>query len=232
MECPYCGIRFSLDGVPKDNSFPGFGHGGPFSGFVAEPGQPLFSITSHLCPDCRGQIMWLNEIDPGEESGERKIVSVTLLYPKFRKALLSSAVPEHFQTEFQEAHGTLEASPKASAALSRRCLQRLIRERENVQAKTLFAEIEAVLEKNVLPRFLAEDLDSIRHVGNFAAHPITEQDSGNIIDVEAGEAEWTLEVLRSLLEFYFVDRLKSEERRTALNDKLRRAGKPPMLGPS
>jgi hypothetical protein len=79
---------------------------------------------------------------------------------------------------------------------------------------------------------LAEDLDSIRHVGNFAAHPITEQDSGNIIDVEAGEAEWTLEVLRSLLEFYFVDRLKSEERRTALNDKLRRAGKPPMLGPS
>jgi hypothetical protein len=231
MECPYCGIAFSLDGVPAHNSFPGFGPERPFARFAAEPGQKRFSITSHNCPECNGQIMWLNEIIEDEDSGERSISSTTLLYPKFRIALLPDAVPDEYKREFAEAHGTLEISPNASAALSRRCLQRLIRELEGIREKTLFTEIDVLLKRNSLPRYLAEDLDSIRHVGNFAAHPVTEQQTGEIIGVEPGEAEWNLQILRALLEFYFVDRAKSEERRAALNEKLKRAGKGPMLGP-
>jgi len=83
-----------------------------------------------------------------------------------------------------EAHGTLEISPNASAALSRRCLQRLIREKEAISERTLFAEIEKLLARNILPRFLAEDLDSIRHVGNFAAHAIAVRETREIIQVE------------------------------------------------
>jgi hypothetical protein len=175
--------------------------------------------------------MWLNEIAIDEESSSREIAATTVLYPKFRKALLPSAVPEPYLREFREAHGTLEISPKASAALGRRCLQRLIREKEGITEKTLFAEIEKLLARNSLPRHLAEDLDAVRHVGNFAAHPIAERETGEIIDVDPGEAEWNLEVLRALLEFYFVDKARSEERRASLNVKLGRAGKPPMLGP-
>jgi len=230
-ECPYCGIAFSLEGVPTHHSHPGFGPKGPFSGLVAEPGDKLFSITSHKCPECNGQVMWLNEIAIDEESGNREIAATTLLYPKFRTAALPAAVPEPYRSEFEEAHRTLEASPKASAALSRRCLQRVIREKEQITEKTLFAEIDKLLARNTLPRHLAEDVDAIRHVGNFAAHPVAERETGEIIDVEAGEAEWNLEVLRALLEFYFVDRARSEERRASLNAKLGRAGKPPMLKP-
>jgi hypothetical protein len=232
MECPYCGIVFSLDGVPTHNSFPGFGGGqDPFSRVVTDPGHRRFSITSHSCPTCNGQIMWLNDITADEETGEREISSTTLLYPKFRTALLQDAVPETYRQEFQEAHGTLTISPKASAALSRRCLQRVIRDLEGISHRSLFEEIDVLLKRNTLPRYLAEDLDSIRQIGNFAAHPVIERESGEIIEVEPGEAEWNLQVLRALLEFYFVDRARSEERRAALNEKLRRAGKGPMLGP-
>jgi hypothetical protein len=44
--------------------------------------------------------------------------------------------------------------------------------------------------------------------------------------VEAGEAEWTLEVLEAL--FDFVQPAKLEAKKNALNKKSSDAGKPPM----
>ena len=47
-------------------------------------------------------------------------------------------------------------------------------------------------------------LDAVRNIGNFAAHPIKSLGSGEIMDVEPGEAEWSLAVLKELFGFYFV----------------------------
>ena len=47
-------------------------------------------------------------------------------------------------------------------------------------------------------------LDAVRNIGNFAAHPIKSLGSGEIMDVEPGEAEWSLDVLKELFGFYFV----------------------------
>lgn len=49
--------------------------------------------------------------------------------------------------------------------------------------------------------------------------------------MEPGEAEWTFKVLEGLLLFYFVDEPKSAARRVVLNQKLKDAGKGPMLLP-
>lgn len=228
MNCPYCGVRFSLDGVNAYHMPVNFGRGFPYPS-KAEPGDKRFTISAHKCPECREQVMWLNELSDGEV-GDPKIVHTELLYPKTRLIVLPDAVPESYASEFLEAANTLDISPKASAALSRRLLQRLIREQEGIKAKTLFSEIEQLLSASKLPTYLAQDLDSIRHVGNFAAHPLEDQVSGQIIEVEPGEAEWTLNVLEALLTFYFVDLEKSRSRRAALNEKLGKAGKDPMLG--
>jgi len=229
MNCPYCGIKFSLDGVNANHSFPNFGRI-PFAGggSARDEGDKQYSITSHKCPDCRGQIMWLNEIGR-TESGEREVVSTTLLFPKYPIKRLPEEVPEKFASEFREAHDTLSISPKASAALSRRCLQNLIREKEGIFEKDLFAEVGKILKTNKLPKPLADDLDAIRAVGNFAAHPIKDTNTGEIVEVEPGEAEWTLNVLEDLLLFYFVQEAKSAARRNALNQKLKDSGKSPML---
>ncbi len=233
MNCPYCGITFSLDGVDADYSFPKFGRFTPYGGVLPrDKGDKRYSIISHKCPECRKQIMWLNEIETKATRDETpEIVSTTLLFPKYPIKQVPDEVPEEFATEFREAHDTLSISPKASAALSRRCLQNLIRRQEGIVEKTLFSEIQQLLKKNKLPRYLADDLDAIRNVGNFAAHPIKDTNTGQIVEVEPGEAEWTLEVLDELLHFYFVDEPRSQARRRALNRKLKGAGKQSMLKP-
>ena len=120
----------------------------------------------------------------------------------------------------------LSDSEKASAALSRRCLQMLLRERAGVKPTNLDNEIQQILDSKQLPSHVAESIDAVRVVGNFAAHPIKSQSTGSIIDVEPGEAEWLLDVVESLFDFYFVHPAKIAAKRQALNNKLKEAGKP------
>jgi hypothetical protein len=52
--------------------------------------------------------------------------------------------------------------------------------------------------------------------------------TGEIVDVEPGEAEWNLDVLDSLFDFYFVQPAISAARKAAVNAKLKEAGKPEL----
>jgi len=79
-----------------------------------------------------------------------------------------------------------------------------------------------------LPQDLADNIDAIRNIGNFAAHPNKSKSTGDVVPVEPHEAEWNLEVLESLFDFYFVQPAKAKARRDALNKKLTDAGKPPL----
>lgn len=121
-----------------------------------------------------------------------------------------------------------QPSPKASAALSRRCLQHVLREKAGVKKGNLYDEIEEIVSSGKLPSDLAEALHHVRVIGNFAAHPEKSTSTGEIVDVEPGEAEWTLDVLESLFDYYFVRPAKLAERKKALDQKLTDAGKPPL----
>ena len=52
--------------------------------------------------------------------------------------------------------------------------------------------------------------------------------TGEIIEVEPGEAEWNLNILERLFDFYFVQPEISRKKRENLNKKLKDAGKPQM----
>jgi hypothetical protein len=152
-----------------------------------------------------------------------------LCYPKgVSRIPLGPEVPPQFADDYREACLTLPDSAKASAALSRRCLQHLLREKAGVKHSNLADEIQQVLDSGKLPSHLNESLDAIRNIGNFAAHPIKSKASGEIIEVEAGEAEWNLDVLESLFDFYFTQPAILKKKRDALNAKLKEAGKPKM----
>jgi hypothetical protein len=127
-----------------------------------------------------------------------------------------------------EACLVLDDSPEASAALSRRCLQNVLRDHVKVRPGKLSTEIDQVLTSKTLPRDLAGDVDTIRNVEDFAAHPEKDTNTVAIIDVEPGEAEWLLDVLKGLFDFYFVRPIERAAKRDALNQKLKAAGKPPM----
>ena len=89
-------------------------------------------------------------------------------------------------------------------------------------------EIQQLIDSGKLPSDLSESIDAVRNIGNFAAHPMKSQHSGEIIEVELGEAEWTLDVLEELFDFYFVRPALRAKKRADLDQKLAAAGKPPM----
>jgi len=133
-----------------------------------------------------------------------------------------------FATDYNEACLILSLSPKASAALSRRCLQSILREKAGVKKGDLAGEIQQVLDNHSLPAHLSESIDAIRNIGNFAAHPLKSTSTGEIVAVEVGEAEWLLDVIEALFDFYFVQPAILKTKRDALNKKLGDIGKPPM----
>lgn len=107
-----------------------------------------------------------------------------LVYPRGTPRPLPPEVPREYAEDYKEACLVLPDSPKASAALSRRCLQNLLRSVAKVTPGKLANEIQEVVDSKTLPSHLAESIDAIRNVGNFAAHPVKSERSGEIIDVE------------------------------------------------
>jgi hypothetical protein len=142
-----------------------------------------------------------------------------------------AGVPKGLAKAYNQACLVLNDSPMASAALGRRCLQIILREHAKVTPQDLSKEIDEVLASKQLPTYIANDIDAIRHIGNFAAHPIKSTNSGEIVDVEDGEAEWTLDTLVQLFDHYFVGPAEAKKKRDALNAKLADAKKPPLKQP-
>ena len=161
--------------------------------------------------------------------GPSQIIKDHPVLPKvILRSPLPKEVPEDFSEDYHEACLVLADSPKASAALSRRCLQHFLREKMRVKPGDLVNEIQEVLDNGTLPSHLAKAIDAVRTVGNFAAHPIKSKSTGEVVEVETGEAEWLLDTLESLFDFFFVQPIELEQRRAALDEKLKRAGKPPL----
>jgi Domain of unknown function (DUF4145) len=139
---------------------------------------------------------------------------------------LPAEVMDPYRSDFEEAVAVLPLSPKASAALSRRNLQAVLRDKAATTSKDLFDQIKEVIASGKLPSHIADGLHAVRNIGNFAAHEIKSKVTGAIVDVETGEAEWNLDVLESLFDFYFVEPAKTAKRKAELNKKLKEAGKP------
>lgn len=192
-----------------------------------------WAILKDLCPACSRLVLRLASCHVRKAPDGREtvgsVVSETLVRPKgSQRPPAPPDVPKDLANDYAEACLVFPDSPKASAALSRRCLQHLLREKAGVKPGNLADEIQQVLDSRQLPSLLAESLDAIRNIGNFAAHPIKSQATGEILEVETGEAEWNLDVLESLFDFYFTQPSLLDRKRDALNAKLKEAGKPGM----
>jgi hypothetical protein len=149
------------------------------------------------------------------------------------KGVARTPIPSEVTTskiveDYKEACLVLADSPKASAALSRRCLQNLLREAAGVNPGDLYDEIQQVLDAKTLPSTIADNIDAVRAIGNFGTHPIKSKVTGQIVDVEPAEAEWNLDVLESLFDFYYVMPARAKAKKDALNQKMQAAGKPPV----
>lgn len=186
----------------------------------------VWEVQHTDCPACHLRSIFLKHTIRGRTGADKQ--TRFQVYPKALIRPLPEEVPDGYKADFNEASLILSDSPKASAALSRRLLQRLLMEQGGSKKKELAEQIQEVLDSGKMSSDLADAIDAIRNVGLFGAHPKKSTNSGEILDVEPGEAEWSLEVLEQLLDFYFVRPAKLRARKDALNLKLKDAGKPVM----
>jgi hypothetical protein len=149
-----------------------------------------------------------------------------MVYPAGQMRPCPPAIPKEIRVDFEEACAVLPFSPKASAALSRRCLQQVLVQYQGAEGGGLNRQIADFITKRHPPEHIADQLHAVRQIGNFAAHPQKDSTTGEILPVEAAEAEWNLDVLESLFDFVFVQPALAKERKDALNKKLEAAKKP------
>jgi len=213
MKCPHC-----LNGFHSDKS----------NYVIGSDKDGEWTIYYEKCPECGKFIIEL-EVSGIPGRTPRRIFQS---YPKgVSRTSVAKDVPDKFADDYKEACLVLSDSPKASAALSRRCLQNILREKAGIKKADLANEIQQVLDSKQLPSHLSEAVDAVRNIGNFATHPIKSTNTGEIVDVEPGEAEWLLDVLEGLFDFYFIQPAIIKRKRDELNKKLGEAGKPPMKSP-
>ena len=86
------------------------------------------------------------------------------LLPNWLHKIYPDYIPKSLLQDYQEAYAIKELSPKASATLSRRCLQWIIRDFWWVTKWSLYEEINAIEEK--IDPLLFKAIDAVRHIWN------------------------------------------------------------------
>jgi hypothetical protein len=117
-------------------------------------------------------------------------------------------IPQPIRDDYYEACAIRDLSPKASATITRRCLQGMIRDFCGISKKRLIDEINElrsrVRSRDAPPGVQSDTVDAIddvRQIGNIGAH--MEADINVIVDVDPDEAQTLIELVETLfLEWY------------------------------
>lgn len=191
-----------------------------------------FLLLYAECPNCDKLVVNLQRGTTGYETN-RGAYMLNLewektIYPQQNSFQNEKEIPPQYLEDYEESIKVISASPKASAALSRRLLQNIIREEFKIKDKSLIKEIENFSQLPGIPSHITDAVDAVRNIGNLAAHPTKDLNTGEIVPVEIGEAEWLIEVIEALFDFTFIQPKKLEKRKNELNLKLEKVGKPKM----
>lgn len=130
------------------------------------------------------------------------------LIPESKAQSFPDYIPKPILDDYNEACLIKNLSPKASATLSRRCLQGIIRDfwKNEVKPGKLANEIEQIEE--VVEELTWQAIDAVRSVGNIGAH--MEKDINLIVDVEPNEAELLINLIETLLKDWYIARHDKE----------------------
>ncbi|WP_331694608.1 DUF4145 domain-containing protein [Pandoraea sputorum] len=121
-------------------------------------------------------------------------------------------IPKPIVDDYEEACAIRDLSPKASATLSRRCLQGMIRDFFGVSKGSLAKEIESIEDK--VDSVTWQSIDAVRKIGNIGAH--MEKDINIVVDVEPNEAQILIDLVESLIDDWYVARHERAKRHSAI----------------
>jgi hypothetical protein len=236
MQCPTCRQHTPDAWTQLSRVFTG---GGYVNELTVEPplvdgvtlgAGSLVSIDHMACanPACRELIIRVHEntnVPPGYqlETSTRTWIA----RPKSASRPIDPLVPDPFRTDYLEAAAILEPSPRMSAALARRIVFDLLEGYAGIKEYTLKAGLDKFVADTAHPQRIRDNLQHLREIGDFGAH--TQKDEADVIlDVSREDAEWTLDLIDRLFEYFIVEPEKDKRLRRAWDQKLSDAGRKPI----
>ena len=172
--------------------------------------------VSARCPNPDCQEVWLHITFNKWISSDRSYhhgrlgeqIRAWTLQPESNAKHLPDYIPTAIKEDYYEACLIAEKSPKASATLSRRCLQGMIRDFWSITNNRLIDEINALEEK--VDNDTWESIKAVKDVGNIGAH--MEKDIDHIVEVDPDEAQLLIEMIEQLIGDWYVQRFEREQR--------------------
>ncbi|OIO71474.1 MAG: hypothetical protein COW19_03200 [Zetaproteobacteria bacterium CG12_big_fil_rev_8_21_14_0_65_55_1124] len=208
--CPFCNHHATIDVKNAGSSRYEFNFNNKY-GYQAA----ITHVVACPNPECREYTLTVTLHDNVEASSDQwkdlKAKKTWSLIPQASVKVFPDYVPEAIISDYEEACLIRDLSPKASATLSRRCIQGIIRDFWVVKKGRLVDEIEALQEK-VDPVTWAA-IDAVRKIGNIGAH--MEKDINLIVNVDPREAGLLIGLIENLINDWYVVR---EERKKRMED--------------
>lgn len=216
MTCSHCGIAY----------FPGIEQSEELT-LKSWHHETSFSIFNSKCPECHEPNMYLRHV-ARPDMFDRYSTDYRIWPINNKRHASFPDVPQIYLTDYFEACLVLELSPKASAALSRRCLQSILTNHFRIDKRQLVDQITSAIEQKLVSPLIAEQLNYLREIGNFAVHEIKSTHTKEIIDVEPNEAEWCIEVLEAIFIDVFQAPAEIKKKRSEFDRKITDAGRDPL----
>ena len=219
--CPYCGRTTTI----TSNDATSCAH---VNKLLPENNTTVFTSIFIKCPnpDCGEISLFAKENKLSMLSAKTMkfykvgdVLQSFQITPKPKPKAWPNDVPLAVREDYSEAFLICELSPKASATLSRRCLQGIIRDVWKVKPNNLSKEIDQIQD-----RVRKETLDIItliRKFGNIGAH--MEKDINMIINIEPNEAHLLVELVEALIQEWYIDDPKKEKLMKNLKTKIEEA---------
>lgn len=207
FQCPYCSMVMPITSQTRARRYIAFSEVTSYTtnsgGRV--PVESCIYVDFYKCANCGEYTI--------SATGNGALVSdiSSQLRPKSLAKQFPSYIPEAIRNDYEEACAIVNLSPKASATLSRRCLQGMIHDYWDIKLKNLNQEITALKDK--ISADLWSSIDALRQLGNIGAH--MEKDTDVIVDIDPNEAESLIKLIELLMKEWYVNR---EERKKLFSD--------------
>jgi hypothetical protein len=199
--------------------------------------------------------VWLEWMRCGNEKCEQVVVRVTetriefagdapiqkseswVARPRFgeTKRQVDPEVRDPFRSDYLEATAILDISPRMSAVLARRIVGDLLKAYAGKSQWSLTARIRSFIDDGNHPPFVTTNLEHLREIADFGAHTQEVEEANEsgemesfIIDADREDAEWTLDIVDRLFEYFVVLPAADEEMRSKWDRIIERTGRKPL----
>jgi hypothetical protein len=204
MRCPFCSSLTADDWQT--------------AGMISGTGKDFTSLSIDWMrcanPECEQTVVRMREVQYRVVNGQpTSSPTEWIARPRGGIRPIDPLVPEPLRTDYLEAAAILDLSPRMSAALSRRVLSDLLGRYAQRDEDNLTAKIERFTEDPSHPPRLRENLQRLPKGGD---------EEPNSVDHD--EAEWMLDLLDRLFDYFIVDPARDEQMRASVNQLIERAG--------